>query len=59
MLENSIPTRNEDASVDLTLVEFVPSPLATQILLRLLVHPDADRRRPPMAGADIGGLRLR
>ena len=33
---------DEDALFDMLRVEAVPPPLATQILLRLLGHPDAD-----------------
>jgi len=41
----------EDALFDMLRDEAVPPPLATQILLRLLDHPDADRSLPitPMA----------
>ena len=53
-IEDMIPTPNEDAFFDMLLDEGVSPPLASQILLRLLDHPDADRSLPiaPMlAGA--------
>lgn len=46
VIEDMIPTPNEDAFFEMMLVEAVPPPLATQILLRLLDHPDADRGLP-------------
>ncbi len=48
-----IPTPNDDAFFEMMLVEAVPPPLATQILLRLLDHPDSDRSLPitPVAAA--------
>ena len=51
VIEDMIPTPNEDAFFDLMLEEAVPPPLISQILLRLLDHPDADRSLPitPMA----------
>lgn len=42
-IENLIPTPNEDAFFDMLLDEGVSPPLVSQILLRLLDHPDADR----------------
>ncbi|WP_239024959.1 hypothetical protein [Sphingomonas corticis] len=41
-----IPTPNEDAFFDMLLGEGVSPPLVSQILLRLLDHPDADRALP-------------
>ena len=51
VIENMIPTSNEDAFFAMMLDEGVPPPLVSQILLRLLDHPDADRSLPvtPMA----------
>ena len=46
VIEDMIPTPNEDAFFDLMLEEAVPPPLISQILLRLLDHPDADRSLP-------------
>ena len=46
VIEDMIPTPNDDAFFEMMLVEAVPPPLATQILLRLLDHPDADRSLP-------------
>lgn len=43
MIEDMIPTSNEDAYFDMMLDEGVPPPLVSRILLRLLDHPDADR----------------
>ncbi|PCD01469.1 hypothetical protein COC42_17065 [Sphingomonas spermidinifaciens] len=53
VIENMIPTPNEDAFFDMMLDEAVPPPLVSQILLRLLDHPDADRSLPitPVAAA--------
>lgn len=45
-IEDMIPTPNEDAYFDMLLDEGVPPPLVSQILLRLLDHPDADRSLP-------------
>ena len=42
VIEDMIPTPNEDAFFAMMHDEGVPPPLATQILLRLLDHPDAD-----------------
>jgi len=39
-------TSNEDALFDMLLSEGVAPPLVSQILLRLLDHPDADRALP-------------
>lgn len=44
VIEDMIPTPNEDAFFAMTLDEGVPPPLVSQILLRLLDHPDADRQ---------------
>ena len=51
IIENMIPTLNDDAFFAMMLDEGVPPPLVSQILLRLLDHPDADRSLPvkPMA----------
>jgi len=46
VIENMIPTPNEDAFWDMMLDEAVSPPLVSQILLRLLDHPDADRSLP-------------
>lgn len=43
VIEDMIPTPNEDAFFDMLLDEGVSPPLVSQILLRLLDHPDADR----------------
>lgn len=53
VIEDMIPTPNEDAFFEMMLVEGVPPELTTQILLRLLDHPDADRSLPvtPMVAA--------
>lgn len=45
-IEDMIPTPNEDAFFDMMLDEGVSPPLVSQILLRLLDHPDADRALP-------------
>jgi hypothetical protein len=52
-IENMDLTPNEAALFDMLRDEAVPPPLATQILLRLLDHPDADRSLPitPMVAA--------
>ena len=42
-IEGMALTDNEHAFFDMLRDEAVPPPLATQILLRLLDHPDADR----------------
>lgn len=46
VIEDMIPTPNEDAFFDMLLNEGVSPPLVSQILLRLLDHPDADRSLP-------------
>nr|WP_181717945.1 hypothetical protein [Sphingomonas sp.]QJS06602.1 hypothetical protein [Sphingomonas sp.] len=46
VIEDMIPTPNEDALFGMMLDEGVPPPLVSQILLRLLDHPDADRSLP-------------
>lgn len=46
LIEDMIPTPNEDAFFDMLLDEGVFPPLVSQILLRLLDHPDADRSLP-------------
>lgn len=45
-IEDMIPTPNEDAFFEMMLDEAVPPPLVSQILLRLLDHPDADLTLP-------------
>lgn len=53
VIEDMIPSPNDDAFFDMLLDEGVSPPLVSQILLRLLDHPDADRSLPitPVAGA--------
>ena len=46
VIEDMIPTPNDDALFDMLLGEGVSPPLVSQILLRLLDHPDADRSLP-------------
>ena len=46
VIENMIPTPNEDAFFAMMLEEAVPPPLVSQILLRLYDHPDADPALP-------------
>ena len=46
VIEDMIPTPNEDAFFEMMLDEAVPPELTTQILLRLLDHPDADLTLP-------------
>jgi hypothetical protein len=46
VIENMIPTPNDDAFFAMMLDEGVPPPLVSQILLRLLDHPNADRSLP-------------
>ena len=46
VIEDMIPTPNEDAFFDMLLDEGVSPPLVSQILLRLLDHADADRTLP-------------
>ena len=46
VIENMIPTPNEDAFFEMMVDEGVSPPLVSQILLRLLDHPDADRSLP-------------
>ena len=46
VIEDMIPTPNDDAFFGMMLDEGVPLPLVSQILLRLLDHPDADRSLP-------------
>ena len=43
VIEDMIPTPDDDAFFAMMLDEGVPPPLVSQILLRLLDHPDADR----------------
>ena len=55
VIEDMIPTPNEDAFFEMMLVEGVPPELTTQILLRLLDAPNADRSLPitPMIAAGV------
>jgi hypothetical protein len=55
VIEDMIPTPNDDAFFDMLLDEGVSPPLVSQILLRLLDHPDADRSLPitPMTAAAV------
>lgn len=46
MIEGMVPSANDDALFAMMLDEGVPPPLVSQILLRLLDHPDADRSLP-------------
>lgn len=46
VIEDRIPTPNEDAFFEMMLVEGVQPELTTQILLRLLDHPNADLALP-------------
>ena len=46
VIEDMVPTPNEDAFFDMLLGEGVSTPLVSQILLRLLDHPAADRALP-------------
>ena len=46
VIEDMIPTPNEDVFFEMMLDEGVSPPLVSQILLRLLDHPDADRALP-------------
>jgi hypothetical protein len=46
VIEDMIPTPNEDAFFDMMLDEGVSPTLVSQILLRLTDHPDADRSLP-------------
>ncbi len=46
VIEDIIPTPNDDAFFDMLLGEGVSPPLVSQILLRLYDHPDADRSLP-------------
>ena len=46
VIEDMIPSPNDDAFFEMMLDEGVPPPLVSQILLRLLDHPDADWSLP-------------
>ena len=46
VIEDMIPTPNEDAFFEMMLDEAVPPPLVSQILLRLYDHPNADPSLP-------------
>ncbi|MCU6455980.1 hypothetical protein LPN01_18030 [Sphingomonas sp. A2-49] len=46
VIEDMIPSPNDDAFFDMLLDKGVSPPLVSQILLRLLNHPDADRSLP-------------
>ncbi len=54
VIEDMIPTPNDDAFFAMMLDEGVPPPLVSEILLRLLDHPDANRSLPitPMMAAE-------
>lgn len=49
VIEDMISTPNDDAFFEMMLDEGVPPTLVSQILLRLLDHPDADRSLPVTA----------
>ena len=53
VIEDIIPTPNEDMFFEMMLEEAVPPPLVSEILLRLMDHPNADRTLPitPMVAA--------
>ncbi len=53
VIEGMTPTSNEDAFHKMVLDEGVPPPLVSQIVLRLLSHPDADLTLPitPLSAA--------
>ena len=53
VIEDMIPSPNDDAFFAMLLDEGVSPPLVSQILLRLLDHPDADQSLPitPMTAA--------
>lgn len=46
VIEGIVPSANDDAFFAMMLDEGVPPLLVSQILLRLLDHPDADRSLP-------------
>ena len=58
VIENMIPTPNDDAFFAMMLDEGVPPPLVSQILLRLLDHPDAERSLPitPISAPAVAGM---
>jgi len=58
VIENMIPSPNDDAFFTMMLDEGVPPPLVSQILLRLLDHPDADHSLPitPISAATVAGM---
>ena len=58
VIEDMMPTPNDDAFFAMMLDEGVPPPLISQILLRLLDHPDADRSLPitPIAAPAVAGM---
>ena len=58
VIEDMIPTPNDDAFFAMMLDEGVPPPLVSQILLRLLDHPDADRSLPitPISAPAVAGM---
>lgn len=58
VIEDMIPTPDEDAFFVMTLEEAVPPELTTQILLRLLDHPNADRSLP-ITPITVAGLESR
>ncbi|MBB6229313.1 hypothetical protein FHS79_003514 [Polymorphobacter multimanifer] len=55
VIEDMTPTPNEDAFFEMMLEEGVSPSLVSQILLRLLDHPDAHRSLPvtPMVAAGL------
>ena len=58
VIEDMIPSPNDDAFFGMMLDEGVPPPLVSQILLRLLDHPDADRSLPitPISAPAVAGM---
>ena len=58
VIEDMMPTPNDDAFFAMMLDEGVPPPLVSQILLRLLDHPDADRSLPitPISVPAVAGI---
>jgi hypothetical protein len=55
VIEDMIPSPNDDAFFDMLLDEGVSPPLVSQILLKLTGHPHADRSLPitPMTAASM------
>jgi hypothetical protein len=56
VIEDMIPSPNDDAFFDMLLDEGVSPPLVSQIPLRLLDHPDADRTLP-ITSSPAGSIR--